>query len=101
MSALSTADVLTAITHIIRDALGYKHSLRNIALDILKTFDNVWQNGLLHNVFSYGITGQVFSIRKSFLLGRSLKVVVNDKSFEALDVNAGVPQGSLFGPTLI
>ena len=40
------------------------------------------------------------AIVKSFLSDRSLKVVVNDHKSDAHCINAGVPQGSLLGPTL-
>ena len=48
----------------------------------------------------YGISGKVFAIIKSFMCNRPLKVVVNGQSSESIGINAGVPQGSLLGPTL-
>ena len=35
-----------------------------------------------------------------FLLNKQLQVVLNGKSSQEYPVNAGVPQGSIFGPTL-
>ena len=96
----STADILTVITSRISSALDGGHISRAIALDISKAFDKVWHEGLLHKVSCYGITGKTFSVVKSFLTSRSLKVVVNGQSSDAHPINAGVPQGSLLGPTL-
>ena len=68
-----------------------------MALDISKAFDRVWHAGLLHKLKSYGISGQIFGLISSFLSNRRLQVVLDGKSSQ---VNAGVPQGSILGPTL-
>ena len=49
---------------------------------------------------SYGISGQIFSLTSSFLSNRQLWVVLDGKSSQEYPVNAGVPQGSILGPTL-
>ena len=71
-----------------------------VALDISKAFDKVWHTGLLHKFRSYGVQGDVFAIIASFLRDRKLRVVVDGKSSSDFAVNAGVPQGSIIGPTL-
>ena len=40
------------------------------------------------------------SLISSFLSNRQLQVVVNGKSSQEYQVNAGVLQGSIFGPTI-
>ena len=49
---------------------------------------------------SYGISGQIFGLISSFLSNRRLRVVLDGKSSKEYPVNAGVPQGSILGPTL-
>ena len=71
-----------------------------IALDISKAFDRVWHAGLLHKHKSYGISGQIFGFISSFLSNSRLRVVLDKKSSQEYPVNAGVPQGSILGPTL-
>ena len=71
-----------------------------VALDISKAFDRVWHAGLLHKLKSYGISGQIFGLMSSFLSNRRLQVVLDGKSSQVYPVNAGVPQGSILGPTL-
>ena len=71
-----------------------------IALDISKAFDRVWHAGLLHKHKSYGISGQIFGFISSFLSNSRLRVVLDRKSSQEYPVNAGVPQGSILGPTL-
>ena len=99
-SSRSTADVLTVITHRISRALDSNLDARVITLDISNAFDKVWHKGLLHKITSYGIKGRVYSVLKSFITGRSMKVVVNGQSSNVYLLNAGVPQGSVLGPTL-
>ena len=67
---------------------------------ISKAFDRVWHTGLLDKLKSYGISGQIFGLISSFLSNRQLRVVLDGKSSQEYPVNAGVPQGSILGPTL-
>ena len=69
-----------------------------MALDILKAFDRFWHAGLLHKL--YEISGQTFALIASFLNNRQLEVVLDGKCSQEYPVNAGVPQGSILGPTL-
>ena len=71
-----------------------------MALDISKAFDRVWHAGLLHKLKSYGMSGQVIGLISSFLSNRRFQVVLDGKSSKEYPVNAGVPQGSILGPTL-
>lgn len=71
-----------------------------MALDILKSVDNVYPRGLLQKPSSYRITGKFFSFIKSFLSDMFLKVVANGQSSDAYANNTGVFQVSLPGPTL-
>ena len=71
-----------------------------MTLDIFKAFDRVWHAGLLYKLKSYGISGQIFGLISSFLSNRRLRVVLDGKSSQEYPVNAGVPQGSILGPTL-
>ena len=71
-----------------------------MALDITKAFDRVWHAGLLFKLRSYGISGQIFGFASSFCSNRRLQVDLDGKSSQEYLVNAGVPQGSILGPTL-
>ena len=82
-------------------ALLHTLSARAVALDTSKTFDTVWHASLLHKRRSYGISGQIFGLISSFLSNRQLRVVLDGKSLQEYLVNAGVPQGSILGLTLL
>ena len=56
--------------------------------------------GLLHKLKSCEISGQIFGLISSFRSNRALQVVLDGKSSQEYQVNAGVPQGSILGTTL-
>ena len=90
-SSRSTADLLTVVSDRIARAFNRSGATRAVALDISKA---------LHKLKSYGIPGQIFGLISSFLSNRRLQVVLDGKSSQEHPVNAGVPQGSILGPTL-
>ena len=99
-SSRSTADLLTVVSDRIARAFKRSGATRAVALDISKAFDRAWHAGLLHKLKSYGISGQIFGLISSFLSNSWLQVVLDGKSSQEYPVNAGVPQGSILGPTL-
>ena len=99
-SSRSSADLLTVVSDRIARAFNRSGATRAVALDISKAFDRVWYAGLLHELMSYEISGQIFSLISSFLSNRRLHVVLDGKSSQEYPVNVGVPQGSILSPTL-
>ena len=95
----STADVLTVVSDRIASAFNRSGATQAVALDISKAFDRVWHADLLQKLKSYGISDQIFGLISSFLSNRRLRVVLDGKSSQEYPVNAGVPQGSILGPT--
>ena len=89
-SSRSTADLLTVVSDRIVGTFNRSRATRAVALDISKT---------LHQLQSYGISGQVFGIISSFFSNRWLLVVLDLKSLQEYSVNAGFPPGSILGPT--
>ena len=57
---------------------------RAVARD--KPFDNVWHAGLLHNLESYGISGQIFGLISANLSNRRVRVVLDGKSLQEYPV---------------
>ena len=67
---------------------------------LIKAFDKASHAGLLHKLKCYKNSGQIFGLISSFLSNRWLRVVLDGKSSQVYPVDAGVPQGSIFGPTI-
>ena len=99
-SSRSTADLLTVVSDRIARAFNRSGATRAVTFDISKAFDRVRHAGLLHKLESYGILGQIFGLISSFLSNRQFRVVLDGISTQEYPVNAGVPQGSILGPTL-
>ena len=99
-SSRSTAGLLTVVSDRIARAFNRSGATRAIAFDISKAFDRVWHAGLFHKLKSYGISGEIFGLIFSILSNRRLRVVLDGKFSQEYPDNAGVPQGSIIGPTL-
>ena len=65
-----------------------------------KAFDRVRHAGLLPKLKYYEISSQIFGLIFSFLSKRQLLFLLDGKSSEEYPGNAGVPKGSILGPTL-
>ena len=91
---------ISVLSDRIARAFNRSGATRAVTLDISKAFDRVWHAGLLHKLKSYGISGQIFGLISSFLSNSRLQMVLDGKSSQEYPVNAGVPQGSILGPTL-
>ena len=96
----STGDLLSYVTDHISRVIDKQGEPRSVALDISKAFDKVWHQGLLTKLRSYDVFGQLHKLVASFLLDRQISVVLDGQRSTTKCINAGVPQGSILGPTL-
>ena len=71
-----------------------------IFLDLAKAFDSVSHNILLRKLQHYGIRGNVYNFFQSYLSSRSQFVKMDNIKSTLLNVDFGVPQGSILGPLL-
>ena len=72
-----------------------------ILLDLTAAFDTVYHNILLHRLqYTIGLTGNAHNWFTSYLTGRSEHVALGKAKSHTHSVICGVPQGSVFGPTL-
>lgn len=96
----SALDALTLAVQKWEDALDKQKEVRLISLDISKAFDKVWHPGLIEKLQAAGISGRLLDWLKSFISGRSQRVIIDGSESCPLSIGAGVPQGSILGPTL-
>ena len=69
-------------------------------LDFSKAFDTVPHDGLLSKLKHYGIDKNIWQWISNFLKQRKQCVVVDGVSSGLVDVDSGVPQGTVLGPIL-
>ena len=96
----STSHALIEIADQIKLAIDDKELICGIFLDLSKAFDTVDHKILLSKLNNYGIRGPAFSLLKSYLTDRKQYVQIGKHKSEHLQINYGVPQGSVFGPLL-
>lgn len=70
-----------------------------VLIDVQKAFDSVWHVGLLSKLKKFMPDGYVHLIA-SFLSGRSFSCRVGDELSTPKTIEASVPQGALWSPTL-
>ena len=97
---LSTSDLLTSLNHSWVSEVNRGGAVRVLAANIAGAFDKVSHRGVLHKAASYGITGPLLNWLSDYLYDRKLQAVVGGASSEPYKTDAGVPQGSILGPTL-
>ena len=64
----------------------------------MKAFDEVWHEGLVFKLKTYGISGPLLALIVSYLSNRQQRVVLNGKTSVWSCISAGVPQESVLGP---
>jgi hypothetical protein len=69
-------------------------------LDIERAFDKVWTTGLIAKLIQAKISPHLIHVLHNYLQHRSFFVTLRNSSSELHPIQAGVPQGSLLGPTL-
>ena len=72
-----------------------------VFIDFSKAFDRAWHDGILFKLGTrFGITGRAWRWIRSFLRGRSFRVISGDVASVWKNILAGVPQGSVLAPLL-
>ena len=96
----STADVLYQLLHEILDGWETHMSAIGVFIDLKKAFDTVSHNIVLKKLNALGISGHLFNWFTSYLSNRSQFCEINGVKSAELEMNVGVPQGSLLGVLL-
>ena len=95
----SCINQLLSITHEMYSSFDDGFEVRSVFLDISKTFDRVWHEGIIFKRKQKGISDDLLNI-SDFLRNRKQRITLNGQSSSWIIVNAGVPQGSILGPLL-
>ena len=88
-----------SVNEIAKNIEGKKHTI-GIFIDLSKAFDTINHQKLLCKLNNYGIRGKCLNLLKSYLSNRKQYTRIFNESSEYVDVEFGVPQGSVLGPLL-
>ena len=91
--------------HAILDLVGTiikEHEAGNftgaIFIDLSKAFDTITYKTFYKKLEQYGVRGNALQWMKSYLTGRSHKVMLGDIISKNFEIKIGCPQGSIMGP---
>ena len=74
--------------------------IKGVFLHISKAFNKVWHKDLIYKLKQNGAAGNLVNTLVHFLKYRKQRVVLNGQNSTWINVEAGVPQGSILGPLL-
>ena len=83
--------------YMIYQTLENGQEVRMVFLDLSKAFDKVWHKGLLYKLRNLGVKDPLLSWFRHYLTDRKQRVVIEGQSSSWLNIETGVPQGSVLG----
>lgn len=96
----STDVAVANLANCVTENLDAGNRCAGVFLDLAKAFDTVSRPILLRKLEALGIRGVALEWFHSYLSNRQQRVKVCDVTSELSEVEFGVPQGSVLGPTL-
>lgn len=96
----STTTLLCKFTDFINSKLNSNKVVLALFIDYSKAFDTINHKTLLNELERNGIRGKLHKWFKNYLRDRQIQVKLENKLSDAMEVNYGVPQGSILGPTM-
>lgn len=99
-SKMSTTLAINALTNIINKGFEAKEFIHVQFLDLSKAFDCVSHDILVNKLKFYNFSENSRNLIQSYLTERSQFVNHNNTVSNSININFGVPQGSVLGPVL-
>lgn len=96
----STSDAVASLVSTVEDAWKHKQIVLTLLLDIKGAFDRVNKQRLLKRLIEVGIAGSIVRWVDSSLSDRRAMLVIDGRTGDTHDIQAGLPQGSPASPVL-
>jgi len=100
LAGLSVSDAVTTLTHEVKTLQMAERKVSTLFLDIKGGFDNVNPSTLCGILRAKGVNPYLVSWTKSFLTGRSCRLLYQGSPRVFAPVSVGTPQGSPVSPLL-
>ena len=100
VSGRSCSTNLLAVLDAWTETLENEGCVDTVYLDFAKAFNTVPHERLLRKLSGLGVHGKILTWIRSFLSGRTQRVIVDGEESEWKDVVSGIPQRSVLGPML-
>ena len=93
-----TINQLINLVNMIYQGLDDREEIAMIFLDLSKAYDKVCHKRLLYKLDKLGIKGKLFDWFRSYLSGRSQRVVLSGQASDYMNSFGSLPQGSILAP---
>lgn len=97
---VSTTDAIQVLVEGIIRSLDDNKKVLTVFLDLAKAFDTVDHHLLFERLDEVGIRGVALNLIKNYLSGRIQRVKMGDVLSKPLQIDIGIPQGTVLGPIL-
>ena len=95
-----TADHLVRLETFIRDAFKYKEHVVAVFFDLEKAYDTTWKYGILKDLHTIGLRGNLPKFIANFMTERTFQVLLGTTLSDTYFQEEGVPQGAILSTTL-
>lgn len=95
----STVEQVHRVTNEIEKSFDASKICSGVFIDVAQAFDKVWHCGLNYKLYR-DLPNQFSKILQSYIANRYFRVKCEDEYSKIRKITAGVPQGSVLGPTL-
>ena len=96
----STSDQLVALESYVKDAFIHRQYCITVFFDLQKAYDTAWRYGILSDLKSFGISGNMLNTIGSYMSKRTFRVRVGSAYSRVHVQENGVPQGGVLSCTL-